>query len=42
VRIKVVTEVRIATIKKIRRTGTGLIIRVFNGFKIGVKSSDKS
>jgi hypothetical protein len=40
--MKVGTEVGIVTIRKIRRTRTGLIIRVFRGFKVRVRSSGES
>jgi hypothetical protein len=40
--IEIDAEERIATTRKIKRTETGSIIRVFRGFEVGVKSSDKS
>jgi hypothetical protein len=42
VRINVSAEVTIITIKKIKRTRTGLIVKVFRGFKVKVRSSGKS
>jgi hypothetical protein len=35
--IKVGTKVGIATAEEIGRTGTGLIVRVFRGFKVGIR-----
>jgi hypothetical protein len=44
--IKVDAKVRIATVKKIRKTGlikrTGLIIKVFKGFKVRARFFGKS
>jgi hypothetical protein len=40
--IKVGAKLRIVTTRKIGRTGTGSIIRVFGGFKVKVRSSGKS
>jgi hypothetical protein len=40
--VKVGTEVGIATVREIRRTRTGLIVRVSGGFKVKIESFSKS